>query len=118
MSTPAEPIVGIALGRAQYTFRQAIEVELRPKQLSVPMAGILVSLAQEDGMCGAELARREAVTAQTLNQLVARLVKRGLGERRRHATHGRMLTLPLTAAGRHALAARLASAAAAQHRVA
>ena len=117
MSTPREPIVGISLRRAQHTFRQALEVELRPIQLSVPLAGILLSLGQQDGMCSAELARRETVTAQTMNQLVARLVKRGLVERRRHATHGRMLTLHLTGAGRQALADGLAQAVAVEDRM-
>ena len=117
MSTTREPTTGIALRRAQYTFRQALEVDLRPIGLSVPLTGILLSLGQQDGMCGAELARRETVTAQTMNQLVARLVKRGLVERRRHATHGRMLTLHLTDAGRHALADALALAAVVEDRM-
>ena len=112
MQPAAEGNVGLALRRALYTFRQALEIELRPLQLSLPLAGILVSLGQEDGLSGAELARRETVTAQTMNQLVARLVKQGLVERRRHPTHGRILTLHLTDAGRQALANGLGLAAA------
>ena len=100
MSRSGEPRVGLALRRALYTFRQALELELRPMQLSLPLAGILVSLGQEDGLSGAELARRETVSAQTMNQLVARLVRRGLVERRPHPTHGRILTLHVTGAGR------------------
>ena len=117
MSPPGEPRVGLALRRALYTFRQALEVELRPLQLSLPLAGILVSLGQEDGLSGAELARRETVTAQTMNQLVARLVERGLVERRPHRTHGRILTLHLTRAGRQLLADALAVAAAVEERM-
>lgn len=43
------------------------------------------------------------MTAQTMNQLVASLVERGLVERRRHHTRGRILTLDLTGAGEAAL---------------
>src|ERR1700736_3445359 len=104
MQAPPRATVGIALRRAHYTFRQVLEVGLRPLNLSLPLAGILFALAQEDGLSGAELARRETVTAQTMNQLVTRLVERGLVERRPHATHGRILTLHLTDAGRQTLA--------------
>jgi DNA-binding MarR family transcriptional regulator len=117
MSRPGEPRIGLGLRRALYTFRQVLEVELRPIQLSLPLAGVLVALGQEDGLSGAELARRETVTAQTMNQLVARLVARGLVERRRHQTHGRILTLHLTAAGRQALADTLAVAVAVEERM-
>jgi DNA-binding MarR family transcriptional regulator len=117
MTPPGEATVGIALRRALYTFRQVLEAGLRPLNLSLPLAGVLFSLGQEDGLSGAELARRETVTAQTMNQLVARLVERGLVERRRHHTHGRILTLHLTGSGRRALGDALAVAATAEQRM-
>lgn len=117
MTPPGEAPVGIALRRALYTFRQVLEAELRPLNLSLPLAGILFSLGQEDGLSGAELARRETVTAQTMNQLVAGLVGRGLVERRRHETHGRILTVHLTSAGRRAFDDAMAVAAAAERRM-
>jgi DNA-binding MarR family transcriptional regulator len=117
MSPTAEALVGVALRRAHHTFRQALEVELRPLRLSLPLAGILVTLGEEAGLSGAELARRETVTAQTMNQLVARLVDRGLIERRRHPSHGRILTLHLTTAGQAALADTQALAAAVRERM-
>jgi DNA-binding MarR family transcriptional regulator len=117
MPPPGEAAVGIALRRALYTFRQALEPELRPMRLSLPLVGILLSLVQEDGVSGAELARRETVRAQTMNQLVAGLVTRGLVERRQHATHGRILTLHLTDAGRKALADSQALAAEVEERM-
>jgi DNA-binding MarR family transcriptional regulator len=110
MATRTEASIGIAMRRAHYTFRQVMEGELRPLALSLPLAGIMLSLRQEDGLSGAELARRETVTAQTMNQLVARLVDRGLVERRRHSSHGRILTLHLTDAGQALLADVLALA--------
>jgi DNA-binding MarR family transcriptional regulator len=112
MAVPEQATVGIALRRALFTFRQALQCQLRPLNLSLAHTGILLALDQEDGLSGAELARRETVTAQTMNQLVARLVERGLVERRRHATHGRILTLHLTDAGRQTLADGQALAAA------
>jgi DNA-binding MarR family transcriptional regulator len=117
MQAPPRAAVGIALRRALYTFRQVLEVRLRPLNLSLPLAGILVALGQEDGLSGAELARRETVTPQTMNQLVARLVERGLVERRRHHTHGRILTLHLTTAGEAALVDALAVAAVEEERM-
>jgi DNA-binding MarR family transcriptional regulator len=112
MAAPEQATVGIALRRALFTFRQTLQCQLRPLNLSLAHTGILLALEQEDGLSGAELARRETVTAQTMNQLVARLVERGLVERRPHATHGRILTLHLTDAGRQTLAHGQAMAAA------
>jgi DNA-binding MarR family transcriptional regulator len=117
MTPRTETTVGIALRRALYTFRQVLEADLRPTHLSLPLAGILFSLGREDGLSSAELARRETVTAQTMNQLVTRMVKRGLVERRRHASHGRILTLHLTDDGRRALEETLGRAAAAERRM-
>jgi DNA-binding MarR family transcriptional regulator len=84
-------------------FRLAVQDVLRELPLSLPLASVLLDLSEEDGLSSAELARRETVTAQTMNQLVARLVDRGLVARRRHQTHGRILTLHLTPAGRQML---------------
>ena len=84
-------------------FRLAVQDELRELALSLPLASVLVDLGEEDGLSSAELARRETVTAQTMNQLVFSLVARGLVERRPHKTHGRILTLHLTPGGRQML---------------
>jgi DNA-binding MarR family transcriptional regulator len=104
---PTAPRLGLALRRAQYAFRQALESELRPLQISLPLASLLLALSLEDGLSSAALARREAVTAQTMNQTVGGAVERGLVERRPHSTHGRILTLHLTRTGRRALARAL-----------
>ena len=98
----AVPRLGLALRRAHYGFRQAMESELRPLQISLPLASLLLALSIDDGLSSAALARRESVTAQTMNQTVAGAVDRGLVERRRHSTHGRILTLHLTRTGRRA----------------
>jgi DNA-binding MarR family transcriptional regulator len=116
MPTAARASVGRALRVAHYAFRQAFQDEL-PAGLSLPLAGVLLRLEEEDGLSGAELARRETVTPQTMNQLVARLLDLGLVERRRHQTHGRILTLHLTRAGRRALERCMAIAADIEDRI-
>jgi DNA-binding MarR family transcriptional regulator len=95
--------LGRSMRTAHYAFRQVLEGALRPTGMSLPLAGILVRLDEEDGLSSAELARREGVTAQTVNHLVGRLLDLGLVERRQHQTHGRILTVHLTRAGRRTL---------------
>jgi DNA-binding MarR family transcriptional regulator len=102
--------VGLALRAAHYAFRQALQEQL-PVGLSLPLAGVLIRVDEEGGLSAAELARREGVTAQTMNQLVMRLLELGLVERRHHRTHGRILTIHLTRAGRRTLDRCTASAA-------
>jgi DNA-binding MarR family transcriptional regulator len=111
------PVVGLALRRAHHRVRQEVEAELRSVDLSLPLAGVLLQLDEEDGLSSAELARRETVTAQTMNQLVTRLVERGLVERRAHPTHGRILTLHLTVNGRGLLDEVLARSVAVEERM-
>jgi DNA-binding MarR family transcriptional regulator len=94
--------VGLALRTASYAFRRALQEQL-PAGLSLPLVAVLARLDEEDGLSGAELARRELVTAQTMNQLVVRLLDLGLVERRRHQTHGRILTIHVTRAGQRTL---------------
>ena len=106
-STRRGPAVGLALRRAHYAFRFALEAELRPLQLSLSQASLLFNLFEDDGLSSAEIARREGVTAQTMNQVVAGAVERGLIERRPHSSHGRIITLHLTRAGRRAMAQAL-----------
>ena len=114
---PRRPAVSLAVRHAHYRIRQEIEADLRSIDLSLPQAGILMDLSEEDGLSGAELARRQTVTAQTMNQLVARLLERGLVERRPHGSHGRILTLHLTAEGGRLLDAGLTRAAAVEERM-
>lgn len=102
-TTHRSPDVGLALRRAHYAFRFALEAKLRPLQLSLSQASLLFTLFQEDGLSSAEIARREGVTAQTMNQVVAGAVERGLVERRPHSSHGRIITLHITRAGKRAM---------------
>ena len=64
---------------------------------------LLVSVDSEPGLAGATLARRLNVTPQAVASLVAKLVERGLIERRHHPRHPHVQELHLTDAGRDAL---------------
>lgn len=116
-TTPRRPAVSLAVRHAHHRIRQEMEAELRSMGLSLPQAGILMDLAEEDGLSSAELARRQTVTAQTMNQLVARLLAQGLVERRPHGSHGRILTLHLTAEGARLLDEGLTRAGAVEERM-
>ncbi|MGH7722168.1 MAG: MarR family winged helix-turn-helix transcriptional regulator [Candidatus Dormibacteria bacterium] len=100
MSSPPRAPIGRALRRTMQAFRIAAEAELAPLGMSLPLANALIDLEEEDGISSAELSRRVSVTAQTMTHLVSSLMERGLVERRRHSSHGRILTVHLTPAGR------------------
>lgn len=80
--------------------------------LAVPEYSTLAVLHTTPGLSNAELARRSLVTPQSMNEVVARLVERGLVERRRHPDHGRILLTEVTTAGRDAIGAAMAEVAA------
>jgi DNA-binding MarR family transcriptional regulator len=86
------------------SFRAAVDAELTVVGMSLPLANVLIDLVEEDGISAAELSRRVSVTAQTMTHLVSSLIDRRLIERRRHESHGRILTVHLTPAGRRVVA--------------
>jgi DNA-binding MarR family transcriptional regulator len=99
IESPRNASIGRALRRTFQAFRMAADAELSSLGMSLPLANVLMDVGAEDGISSAELARRVVVTAQTMNDLVAGLLDRKLVERRRHTSHGRILTVHLTAAG-------------------
>ncbi len=56
-------------------------------------------LASYPGHSSANLARLALVTPQTMSVIIANLLKAGWVERRRHAVHGRILTIDVTETG-------------------
>lgn len=99
MEPPRSASISRALRRTFQAFRAAADAELSSLGMSLPLANVLMDVGAEDGISSAELARRVAVTAQTMNDLVAGLLDRKLIERRQHTSHGRILTVHLTAPG-------------------
>ena len=100
--------VGYPLKRAQHALRLAMDAALAPLDLTTPQYVVLSVLGRaqdvgEAALSGAELARRCFVTPQTMTGLVAGLEARDLVRRRPHPTHGRVLDVGMTSAGRDTL---------------
>ncbi|MFM9700479.1 MarR family winged helix-turn-helix transcriptional regulator [Streptomyces europaeiscabiei] len=94
-----------ALRRAELAVQSLKEQRLRPLGLAAAHYTLLISVHDEPGLTGAELARRLNVTPQAIASLVARLEGRGQLERREHPRHRHIQELHLTDAGREALRA-------------
>ena len=78
--------------------RLGLDEALAPCGISTPEYTALSVLRERDGLSSAQLARRVFVTAQAMNQIVIRLEKKGLIQRR-EATQGRTMGATLTAKG-------------------
>ncbi|MDX3589235.1 MarR family transcriptional regulator [Streptomyces europaeiscabiei] len=94
-----------ALRRAELAVQSLKEQRLRPLGLMAAHYTLLISVHDEPGLTGAELARRLNVTPQAIASLVARLESRGQLERREHPRHRHVQELHLTDAGRESLSA-------------
>ena len=92
-----------ALRRAELAVQSLKDRQLRPVGMAASHYALLVSVDSEPGLAGATLARRLNVTPQAVASLVAKLVERGLIERRHHPRHPHVQELHLTDAGRDAL---------------
>lgn len=96
--------VGYQLKRAQHAFRLALDAELDEVGLSLAQYAALAALKEQPDASNAVLARLCFVTPQTMNDLLASLVKERLVQRRPHPEHGRIITLRLTEKGTRLLA--------------
>ncbi|MEO3875146.1 MarR family transcriptional regulator [Nonomuraea sp. B12E4] len=86
--------------RAEQTTQAAKEHVLRDHGITPAQQSAMAILSDHDGITAAELARKCAVTPQTMNSTLGRLEKRGLVERRPHPMHGTLIEVRLTTAGR------------------
>jgi DNA-binding MarR family transcriptional regulator len=81
----AEPThdVARALKEVMHSFRTIVESEIRTRgeALSFAHAMLMMSLAREPGLSGAQVARRQQVTAQTMNVLLRNLESAGFALR-------------------------------------
>ena len=93
------------LKKAQHGFRTRVDEALRPLGLTAPQYAVLVAIAAETGVSNAKLARLAFVTPQSMQGLLANLVREGLLQRTAHPHHGRILQNTLTARGEAVLAA-------------
>ena len=97
--------VGYALKQAATALRSAMDVALRPLDLTVPQYSCLEILGQQPGLSNADLARAAFVSRQAMNGVLRGLEDRGLVTRPATAAHGRALPTQLTTTGRQQLRA-------------
>jgi DNA-binding MarR family transcriptional regulator len=93
--------VGFALRNLMQAFRQTVDSAIRAQRLDVSFAHgmVLKTLAREPGISGAQLARRAAVTAQSMNGLLRGMESTGLIVRERHPENRRRDCWFMTRAG-------------------
>ncbi len=89
--------------RAEQASQAAKERAVRVEGLTTAQYNALLVLSGDPGITASELARRCAVTAQTMSSVLARLVDRGLVTRTAHPRHGNVLEITVTPAGQQAL---------------
>ena len=82
LSEPAHDVAR-ALKEVMHAFRTIMEGEMRSRgeALSFAHAMLMMSLAREPGLSGAQAARRSQVTAQTMNGLLRNLESAGYAVR-------------------------------------
>jgi DNA-binding MarR family transcriptional regulator len=95
-----ENVIGYQVVRVGEAAERAFTRLMASLGLQVRQFGILVHVAQEDGLPQAALARRLGVTAQSVGPHVEVLVERGLLQRDRPAGRGHPAAVHLTDAGR------------------
>lgn len=93
------------VARLERVIRQRLAAAVEPHGLGVPHYTALSILGRRSGLSNAQLARRTYVSPQGMNQVLDQLEQAGLILREPHATHGRILAVKLTKAGKTTLAA-------------
>jgi DNA-binding MarR family transcriptional regulator len=92
--------VGYLLRQAHGVVRSALDAELARIGLTSAQFLLLNLLDAYPGASGADLARIAMLTPQTVNLVVRKLQRDGLVQQSRHAAHGRILQLSLSADGK------------------
>src|SRR5215831_14569881 len=91
--------IGYLLVQAHHAFAGAMDVALRPANLSPSQFGLLSIVVRQPGLSSADLARVMMVTPQAVNLLVTGLERDNLIERRPRRNHGRILEIHPTREG-------------------
>ena len=92
------------LHQTSQALRSRLEHALRPLGVTGLQYTILGLLDRHEGLSSADLSRRFFVTPQTMNQVVAGLLKRGLLDREASEANRRILKMKLSAEGAALLA--------------
>lgn len=96
--------VGYQMKRAQHALRVEMDKALRGVGMTMAQYAALSALEAGPGLSGAELARRNFVTPQTMNVILVNLEVSGLVMRHPHPEHGRVLQAYLTEIGEESVA--------------
>jgi DNA-binding MarR family transcriptional regulator len=96
----AEGHIAYLLRQAHGAVRIALDSAFAEAGLTTPQFLVLNLLDAYPGASGAELARIAQLTPQTVNLIVRKLERDKLIGRSEHETHGRILCLEITAAGK------------------
>jgi DNA-binding MarR family transcriptional regulator len=102
---PRAPRISYLVKRVQHAIKVELEKHLRPFDLTAAQYAVFSIVGHRDGMTSAELARRFAVTPQTMIKLIASLEGRNLIRRKIDAENRRALKVAVTAAGQRLLQA-------------
>jgi DNA-binding MarR family transcriptional regulator len=102
---PMAPIVTplAAFKRLHRSARSALDRTLAPNGLSAARMTVLRLLTEEEGLTGAELARRAWVSPPTMNETVRWLLRQEMITRRPDPRGGRAIQLFIAPAGQAAL---------------
>jgi DNA-binding MarR family transcriptional regulator len=96
---PAPPPLGLLVGIARRSIKQAITARLRPRALSPQQFWLLVSMHEHPGLSLRALAERHHMDPPTASRIVDLLAKRGLVRLEPDAADRRRRCLRLTSRG-------------------
>ncbi len=100
-----EPRISYLIKRVQYAVYVRLEQRLAAFDLTAAQYAVFSIIGHRDGLSSAQLARRFAVTPQTMIKLIATLEEKGLIHRTVDDENRRALKVTLTPHGRSQLAA-------------
>jgi len=95
----SEPRISYLIGRLDRALRHRLDEVLSPQELTVRQYTTLSVVHARAGLSNAQLARRSLMTPQSMNEVLAGLVERGLVRRTPARDHGRVIRTELTPAG-------------------
>jgi DNA-binding MarR family transcriptional regulator len=101
----SEPRISYLIGRLDRALRNRLDDVLSPQGLTVRQYTTLSVVQARTGLSNAQLARRSLMTPQSMNEVLAGLVERGLVRRTPAEDHGRVIRTELTPTGVAVLAA-------------
>lgn len=98
MAAP-EPRFSYVVGRLDRALHRKLDETLAPHGLTVRQYTTLSVLRSRSGLSNAQLARRSLMAPQSMSEVLAALVDRGLIRRTPDRTHGRVIRTELTPDG-------------------